>query len=55
MRDTGGPKVPRADVLGRTMMQVLGPEEEFLRTLDQVRAAHEAMMAGDSGPWMALL
>ena len=36
-------------------MQAPGPDEEFLRTLDQVRAAHEAMMAGDSGPWMALL
>jgi ketosteroid isomerase-like protein len=37
------------------LIQAPGPDEELLRTLDQVRAAHEAMMAGDSGPWMALL
>jgi ketosteroid isomerase-like protein len=55
VRDTSDPDVPRADVLGRTMMAASGPDEELLHTLDQVRAAHESMMAGDSGPWMALL
>jgi ketosteroid isomerase-like protein len=37
------------------MMSAPGPEEEFRRTLEQVQAANESMMAGDSGPWMALL
>jgi ketosteroid isomerase-like protein len=37
------------------MMPAPGPDEEFLRTLDQVKAANEQMMAGDSGLWMALL
>jgi len=36
-------------------MQEPGPEDAWRRTLEQVRSATDRMMAGDSGPWKALL
>ena len=36
-------------------MQAGSPEDEFRRTLEQVHSATDRMMAGDSGPWKALL
>ena len=36
-------------------MQAPAPDDEFERTVAAVRAATERMMAGDSGPWKALL
>jgi ketosteroid isomerase-like protein len=37
------------------MMPAGSPEDEFRRTLEQVRSATDCIMAGDSGPWKALL
>jgi len=36
-------------------MQVPEPDDEFGRVVEAVRAATERIMAGDSGPWKALL